>query len=145
MQDNTGKLDKDKYLSGQLHNKAGASFYETRNSHEQRSDEHWAVLEAVIGSFLTKEFFTDNWRGGKGKGEMQGEVGARTHRFLNYGKKYTGETSTIDEKYVKPPSLNYKRWSGTMKPEQRYGSVNELNIHIKDEHKSIRPVEPKQK
>jgi hypothetical protein len=143
MQDNTGKLDKDKYLSGELHNKTGASFYETRNSNDKRSDEHWAALEAVVGSLLKQEFPADNWRGGAGKGEMQGEGGGRTHRFLIYGKKYTGVTPTIDEKYKKPPSVNYKRWYGktqpTTQPEQGIKKVNELNIHISDENKTIKP------
>ena len=136
MQDNTGKLDKDKYLSGELHNKTGASFYETRNSNDKRSDEHWAALEAVVGSLSKQEFPANNWRGGKGKGEMQGEGGGRIHRFLIYGKKYTGVTPTIDEKYKKPPSVNYSRWYGktppTTQPEQGLKKVNEIPLKVKD-------------
>lgn len=98
----TRKLDKDKYLSGGYENQSGKPFWDTRKDLSKMTTEMMGEVAAVFKTQLQPDKDpTDGcnqWRGGKGKGEIQFNfpVGSKYwHRFYKLKKKYTEQAKII--------------------------------------------------
>ncbi|KQB42745.1 PAAR-like protein [Flavobacterium aquidurense] len=96
------RLDKDKYLSGGYENQSGKSFWDTRKDLSKMTSDMIGEIAAVFKTQLQPDNDPTNgsnqWRGGKGSGEMQLNlpIGSKYwHRFFKLKKQYTGQAKII--------------------------------------------------
>jgi len=98
----TRRLDKDKYLSGGYENKSGVPFWNARKNLSKMTTEMTAEIAAVFKTQLDPDSDPTNgsnqWRGGKGSGEMQLNAPSASkywHRFFKLKKSYSGQAKII--------------------------------------------------
>lgn len=98
----TRRLDKEKYLSGGYENQSGKPFWDIRKDLLKMTSEMMGEVAAVFKTQLQPDKDPtggcNQWRGGKGKGEIQFNfpVGSKYwHRFYKLKKKYIGQAEII--------------------------------------------------
>lgn len=100
----TRSLDKSKYLSGGYENQSGKSFWDIRKDLSKMTNEMMREVAAVFKTQLQPDEDPtngcDQWRGGKGSGEIQFNLPVGSifwHRFfkLNKIKQYSGQAKII--------------------------------------------------
>ncbi|MEN2401046.1 type VI secretion system tube protein TssD [Flavobacterium sp. MC2016-06] len=96
------RLNKDKYLSGGYENQSGKVFWELRKYLSKMSPEMQAEIAAVFKTQISPDSDPTNgcnqWRGGKGSGEIQlnAPLGSKYwHRFFKLKKAYSGQAKII--------------------------------------------------
>ena len=96
------RLDKDKYLSGGYENQSGVPFWNARKKLSEMTSEMTAEIAAVFKTQIEPERDPTNgsnqWRGGKGSGEMQLNAPSGSkywHRFFKLKKSYSGQAKII--------------------------------------------------
>jgi|GEM_PF-2457780 hypothetical protein len=96
------RLEKDKYLSGVYENQSGKAFWNLRKELSKMTPEMQAEIAAVFKTQISPDDDPTNgsnqWRGGKGSGEMQlnAPPGSKYwHRFFKLKKSYSGQAKII--------------------------------------------------
>lgn len=104
LQDFKGKLDKDKYISGELHNGAGKDFWEKRDKPWEFTENMKNTISAIIKSKISPEKDptngTNSWLGYKSsahEGEYYILSRGRRHFFRKFGKS---KRTNVGRKYI---------------------------------------------
>jgi RHS repeat-associated protein len=109
----TKRLDKDKYLKGELHNPGGKKFYENREKPDKRSNAEWLCIEAVIqiesGEYPLVPLEINSWVAVNKEENTYGALKCKilhyNVRFAKYGAGQINPVS-IPDKYKYRQSIN---------------------------------------